>query len=306
LKNQLEEANLLKNSEIIVCLNGCTDKTEEIAKKLKKDSLKELRIIHSKKGKLNAHKKILEQINHDNLVLFSDADILVPKETILAIIKEFDRNSNLKVVSGYPYTLKANKTKWYQNIVYNVLNLKRIHPKIEVSKNDVSKYHGLKEKDSFLKRSRIYFHGRFFGIKNKSIYEFPKEGSKIRGDDTFLTRVVLSKFGPGSIKVLFDSPVYCAPLYSIIEYLKVWYRIRKDIDMIEKEYPEFREINKSIEMTLNWEYYKTLNKKDKFYSLLFFILRFYQKYSYFLFKYFIDLDNIWAYNNKAGMEVKQK
>ena len=301
LKSQLKELNLLKSSEIIVCLNGCNDKTGKIVKRFKKDSLNKLRIIHARKGKLNAHKKILEKINHKNPVLFCDADVLVPKETILAIIRTFDEDKNAKVVSGYPSTIEPYKTNWYQKIIYYVLNLKRIHPKIEVAKADVSKYHGLKEKDSFIKRSRIYFHGRFFGIKNKDVYKFPKKGSKIRGDDTFLTRVALLKFGPGSIKVLFSSPVYCMPLHSIKDYLKSEYRIRKDIDMIKQEYPEFDEINKNTKMTLNWEYYKTLDIENKVYALLFLILKSYEKYSYILLRRFINLDSIWSYDNKEAI-----
>ncbi|HJX50891.1 MAG TPA: glycosyltransferase family A protein, partial [Candidatus Nanoarchaeia archaeon] len=109
LKNQLEEANLLKNSEIIVCLNGCNDKTGKIVKKFKKNSLNKLRIIHAKKGKLNAHKKILEKISHKNQVLFCDADVLVPKETILAIIETLNGENNVRVASGYPFTLKPWK-----------------------------------------------------------------------------------------------------------------------------------------------------------------------------------------------------
>ena len=296
---------MLKKTEILVCLNGCTDKTEKIVKNLQKNYFNNLKIIYAKKGKLNAHKKIVDNINHKNEIFFCDADVLVPGKSILAILNEFKKNKKVKIVSAYPYTLKSNKTKFHQKIIYNVLNLKRIHPKIEVAKRDVSKFHG-KVKDKFLKRSRIYFHGRFFCIKNREIYGFPKRGSRIRGDDTFLTRVVLSKFGPGSIKVLFNSLVYCAPLHSIQAYLRSWYRIRKDIDMIKKEYPEFNEINNHVEMTLNWEYYKTLDQKNKFYVLLFFLLRLYEKYSYLLLKKSIDLDTIWFYDNKEGIRVYKK
>ena len=305
LNEQLSKIGLLKKTEIIVCLNGCTDKTEKIVKKFQKNYSNNLKIVYAKKGKLNAHKKITENINHENIIFFCDADVLIPGKSILTILEEFKKNKKVKIVSAYPYALESNKTKLHQKIIYNVLNLKRIHPKIEVAKRDVSKFHE-NIKDQFLKRSRIYFHGRFFGIKNKGTYKFPKEGSRIRGDDTFLTRAVLSKFGPGSIKVLFDSPVYCVPLYSVKEHLNSEYRIKKDIDMIKKEYPEFKEINNHIEMTLNWEHYKTLNMKNKFYTLLFFLLISYEKYSYFLVRNFIDLDTIWSYDNKEGIKNYKK
>ncbi|MFA5061308.1 MAG: glycosyltransferase family 2 protein [Candidatus Pacearchaeota archaeon] len=299
LEDQLMKMKIIKDSKILVCLNGCTDQTERIVKRMQRE-YNNIAILHSKKGKLKAHKKILDNLPNGEIIFFSDADVFVPRKTIQNILNEFKNNRNAKIISAYPYALKLGKSNLYVKLVYNVLNIKRIYPKIEVAEKDVSKFHGNVE-DKFLKKSRIYFHGRFFGIKTKEVYQFPKKGSKIRGDDTFLTRCTLLKYGGGSIKVLFKSPVYCSPVTSVKEYLKSWYRIRKDIDLIGEEYPEYKEINKNVEMTINWDYLKKMKTSVKIYAVLFFILRKYEKYSFFILKRYIDLDNIWSYDKKDSI-----
>ncbi len=300
LENQLLKINFSKKNKIIVCLNGCNDKTKKIVKEISKKFQYPLTLTRSKKGKLKAHKKMLEFVNEREIVFFMDADVLVPKEAIITLGEEFENDDYVKIVSAYPYILRKEKLSFFKDLIFNVLNLKRIFPKIEIARNNVSIYHSSNKE--FNKKSRIYFHGRFFAIRNKSLYKFPRKKSKIRGDDTFLSRVILDKYGKGSIKVLFDSKVYCAPLMSIRSYLKSWYRIRKDIDEINLEYPKFKKFNSKVIMTLNWKYLKTLPLKVKFYALCFFILRRYESLSYRIIKRKIDLDNIWSYDKKEVME----
>ncbi len=300
LENQLLEIDSSKKTKIIICLNGCNDKTKKIVKEISKKFQYPLVITHSEKGKLKAHKKMLEFVDEKEIVFFMDADVLVPKETIIALREEFEKDDYVKIVSAYPYVIKMKNLPPYKDLIFNVLNLKRIYPKIEVAKNNVSMYHSSNKE--FNKKSRIYFHGRFFAIRNKSIYDFPRKKSKIRGDDTFLSRIILDKYGKGSINVLFGSKVYCAPLMSIRSYLKSWYRIRKDIDEINLEYPKFKKFNRKVIMKLNWKYLKTLPLEVKFYALCFSILRKYEALSYKIIKKKIDLDNIWSYDKKEVVE----
>jgi hypothetical protein len=304
LEKSFKSINLGKPIEFFVCLNGCNDQTERIVREVKEDFKFKLTILHSKKGKLNSHKKIIENIMDNDLIFFCDADVIIPPRTINSIIKIFEENNKIKIISGYPYVIKPKKLSFFKQMKFNVLNLKRIYPQIEVARNDVSEYHD--SKDKFLRKSRIYFHGRFFAIRDKKIYHFPYKGSKIRGDDTFLSRIVLSKYGKKSIKVLFYAPIYCAPLNSVSDYLRTWYRIRKDIDIINKEYPQFREFNKKTEMTVNWEYLRGVELSVRLYAFLFFALRKFEKYSYYLIRNFIYLDKIWSYNTKNDlMEIKE-
>lgn len=296
LEKSLIDINFDKNVKIIVGLNGCNDKTEEVVKRVSKNYNFPFLITHSEKGKIKSHKEMLKLVGANELVFFMDADVLVPGKTILDLENEMKKDKFVKIASGYPYVVSPEKSSISKAFLFNVLNLKRIYPKVEIAKNDVSMYHSAK--DEFDKKSRIYFHGRFFAIRNKSIYKFPEDGSKIVGDDTFLTRTTLYQHGKGSIKVLFDSKVYCAPLMSIGSYLKSWYRIRKDIEEINKEYPEFKQFDNKIIMTVNWNYVKNLSLRVKFYALCFFILRKFEAFSFSLIKNRINLNKTWTYHTK--------
>ncbi len=305
LENSLNIINFKEKPLIIICLNGCTDDTEQILDNIKNNYTYPLKIIKAKKGKLRAHKEIIKRIKGEGHVLFLDADVLLPATTLFDLLDCLRRNKKLKVVSAYPYVNKPNHLKGYKKIQYSILNIKRIYPKVEISKEDVSKFHGPDVQDKFLKRSRIYFHGRCFVIRNKNIYKFPKKGSAIRGDDTFLSFAVLKSQPNNSIKVLFNSPVYSYPIFSVIEYLKVWYRIRKDIDNICFEYPEFKELRKKTKMIMNWRYVLfDLPLNYKLCGIGFYFLKKFEALSYSLFKKRIDVDTIWSYNKKTEKEVR--
>ena len=291
--------------DLIICPNGCTDNSEEILEDIKKEFKFPIKLVSSEKGKLFAHKKILESIRDKSPIIFMDADILVPSKTINNLLEYLDKNHKIEIISSYPYVIKPKKLTFYQRIIYPILNLKRIFPMIEISKYDVNEFH----KDAlneFERKSRIYFHGRCFIIKNKEIYKFPEKGSKIRGDDTFLSLKILHTKPKGSIKISFNSPVYSIPLLSIRKYLNTWYRIRKDLDYIYKEYPEFLSLRKKTTMKLNWNYiFFSLPFKYKLSALGFCLLRLYEKTSYHIIKPWIHLDYIWRYDEKESLEGRK-
>lgn len=293
LKNSLDLLNLKEKPTILVCLNGCTDNTTQIVKKIKNNFGYPIRIIESKKGKLKAHEEITKKIKGNYFVLFMDADILVPPKTIKDLLNCIKKEKSLKIVSAYPYVIKPNNLRGFKKVLFSILNIKRIYPKIMISKNDVSEFHG-KVEDKFLKKSRVYFHGRCFILKDKNIYKFPKKKSQIRGDDTYLSFYTLRKQPKNSIKVLYDSPVYSYPVFSVKEHLKVWYRIRKDLENIYLEYPDFIELGKKIKMIINWRYVLfELPLNYKFYAFGFYLLKKFESISYKLIKNRIKIDNIW-------------
>lgn len=294
-----------RNPVVIVGLNGCSDNTKGIVAKMQRTYKFPLKIVHSSKGKLIAHKEMIKQINGSGPVLFLDADVLVPASTINKLVSCFDKYSGLKVVSAYPYVLKPECLNGVQKIAYHIINLKRILPKIEIAKEDLTEYHGTGIKDGFLKKSRIYFHGRCFAIRNKEVYTFPAKNSRIRGDDTFLSFAILNEQPKQSIKVLYNAPVYSYPEFSFINYVRTWYRIRKDLDNIYAEYPPFREIGKKTRMVINWDYVaKELPLNYKLYTLGFFLLKKFEAASYSVIKKSMDIDRLWSYDKKSAWRQK--
>ncbi len=293
LKNSLDALNLKEKPTILICLNGCTDNTAQIVKEIFPNFRYQVKILNSSRGKLKAHKKMLKQIRGKYFVLFMDADILVPPNTIKSLLNCIKNNKDLKVVSAYPYVRDIDDLEGFKKILFGILNLKRIYPKVMISKNDVSEFHD-NLGDKFLRKSRVYFHGRCFIIRDKNTYKFPKKQSQIRGDDTYLSFYILKNQPKNSIKVLYDSPIYSYPIFSIKEYLRVWYRIRKDLDNIYSEYPEFFELNEKIRMIIDWKYVLLeLPLSYKFYALGFYLLKKFEGISYKLIKNKIKIDEVW-------------
>jgi hypothetical protein len=292
LEKSLEKINLINKPEIIICLNGCNDKTSVKVHRLKKKYKYKISILHSEKGKLKAHKTITNYCQKNIPILFLDADVYIQSKTIISLFDELKRNNFVKVVSSFP-TIKNDFSKInFKNFLIRVLNFKRLHPKIEISKGNVSNYH--LEKDDFLSKSRIYFHGRCFLLRHKDYYKFPNKNSKIRGDDSFLSFYLRHEFPKGSIKVIYDNPVYTEPVSSLKEYYLSWYRIRKDLDLIYKEYPEFKKIGKLAEMKFNWKYFLSdLSFQNKIISLFYYLIKLIEKYSFKIIRKKIDIDKIW-------------
>lgn len=283
---------------IYICFNGCSDSTIYNFLSLKKKIDYPVIVLSSPKGKIRAHKKIINKIDNLFPIVFLDADIIIPPGTLFRIINElFDKNR--VIVSTYPYSLQPKKMAYVRKVLYNVINIKRIFPQIEVAKYSVSDFHPGETKP-FIVESRIYFHGRCFIIRNKEVYKFPKDNSGIVGDDTFLSFVVLNNYPPGSIKVMYDVPVYSHPQLSIKSYIRSWFRIRKDLDNIYLYYPQFIRFRELVKMRMNWSFVlRDLNFEYKIYALLFSLLRLFEYLSYRLVANNINTYKIWTYKSKS-------
>jgi glycosyltransferase involved in cell wall biosynthesis len=102
----LRSISLLKKPtdyEVIVVNNASTDRTAEIVR----DVLPEAKIIEEpKKGLTRAYNRGTKEAKGDILV-FVDADMILPQNHLERIIKEFERDPRLVALSG-PYIYKDN------------------------------------------------------------------------------------------------------------------------------------------------------------------------------------------------------
>jgi hypothetical protein len=298
IKKSLDKINFQGKPKIYTCLNGCTDNSEEIMIKLKKNSPYPIKILHSKKGKILAHQEIIKNIKNNNPVIFMDADILINNLAIEDLLNALKENNKLRIVSAYPYILIPKLRNHYHKFLLKIINIKRIYPQIEIAKYNVSKFHP-DARSAFEKQSRIYFHGRFFALQNKYVYEFPRFPTNIAGDDSFLSHLLINKYPPGSIKVLFETKVYSYPELSLINYFKTWFRILKDIDNIYQEYPEFLPNRKYFLMKINWKFiFNQIPPKDKIFAYLFFLIKIVESLTYRLLRHKIVVNKLWRYQKK--------
>lgn len=302
LKESIIQIRPIHKPDLYICFNGCNDNSiHNFSRRL--ENLKQqfrVHILSSKKGKLRAHQIIIKAIKNLKPILFIDADILITAEAIKILFKAIYEDKKLIVCSAYPYVFKPKNSKVFQRILFPILNFKRIFPEIEISKVNVERFHP-GAKSEFEKKSRVYFHGRCFIIRNKEIYQFPKDLSKIVGDDTFLSFSILEHYPPGSIKVFYNAKVYSKPQLSLSSYLNTWLRIRKDLDNIYEEYPKFISVKKYVEMKPNWEFVLyNLKGIRKIQAILFFLLRYLDRIYYLLKSREVNLETIWSYSSKEN------
>ncbi|MCK4983851.1 MAG: glycosyltransferase family 2 protein [Victivallaceae bacterium] len=106
LKTLLEQT--IPPVKILICVNGTTDDTFEIASKLaEKNNI--IDVLRSDPGKANAWHEIIKHVSTDK-VLFCDGDILVDKEAAEKLLCCLDADNDLILAGGTAWSINEKKT----------------------------------------------------------------------------------------------------------------------------------------------------------------------------------------------------
>ncbi len=302
-----DSLSLNRNIITFLCLNGCTDNSEKITLSLQQKYFKlNIKILKSKKGKLNAQEKIIKNIHSEkDHIIFLDSDIEIKRGSIKKLIFELDKHKKIMVVGSFPIAKKYVGKNLWKKLMSKVLNIRSRHSSWEKSKYDVEKYHHYALFDPQYKntnynhelQSKIFFHGRMFALRSKLVWAKPSKKSGVVGDDTFLSDNILYKYGKDSIRNRYDAIVYYKPFTSLSYHYRVYKRVYYDLKNLEKSYPKFKKIRRLSKLKINKEY---INKQDKKTKILFYIYEIIRKIEKFLFKYSFEKDpaKIWCYSKK--------
>jgi len=289
-----------------ICLNGCTDNTEKIVKNviLKMPELK-IKILSSEKGMNRALNKIIDNINKEFPIIKVDADAICSKKSFYILLHELKKFPQLQIVGGYPRALPYIGKHWknpYKTALSRILDIRSNWPESQIAVNDVRLFHKIADISSqpevtpiFEKKSRIYFHGRFYIMRDKKVWDVPPESI---GDDTYLTISTYQRFGLNSIRIRYDAFCYYQPTTSFIAHWKTYKRIHHDLKTIF-DITVFKNMQylKSFEkMKLNWPYINTLSTKIKVYFLCYSIIKLLENFLFQLFPKYSD--KLWTYKKK--------
>ncbi len=98
--------------EIIVCANGCTDKTVERVRELQA-SHPEIKLVELKeKSKALAWNRIVKESNPSApVIFFTDADVVMHRRAIERIWERFSKNPVLELVGGSPTPVNINESR---------------------------------------------------------------------------------------------------------------------------------------------------------------------------------------------------
>lgn len=240
--------------EIIVCLNGSSDNSEQIVDNLIKElatSKIELQKIYSAEGKINAQNAIVQARKFSGFICFFDADVLLDKNCLAILWNTMISESFLQVVyvQVQPIIAKHGTViEWLQSIHYK-------HPEILTS--------------------RKYFHGRGYMLRSYKEYKLVTEDKQSNNidkyyclrlekgpliDDVYLSRVIVHECGLDSIREAKNAVVYFIPPCTLYDFYQGQKRLMLEILRLNLLFPEHIYLQKNhFARHINYSAFKTLS-----------------------------------------------
>lgn len=284
---------------VIVCLNGCTDRTKEMV-----DAWNGLPlvVIESPLGYLSAMNTLFRYArkHYPNIpMLKSDADSTLDAFAIDHLLSELEKHPSLILAGGHPLPHAPSGWSPYRKLKSRFLSIRPLYPLSEVAVNDVHAYHpfatidpqpniGRKEA-----RLKIYFHGRLWCVR--SALDIPLLDGSVLGDDVFLCDWLYVKHGPESLRVIYAANAYFRPHFSIIRHWKVYKRIYEDKQRV-RTIPSLEDMHFVRKTKLDWSYINTeVPLYDRILFYFYGALRAVEEYS---FSHTVYKASYWLYEDK--------
>jgi glycosyltransferase involved in cell wall biosynthesis len=288
-----------KLDRIIVCVNGCTDKTEKLVRAWDKAPLD---VIESKPGLVNAMNRLIRHARKhyaNSAFIKVDGDANIDADAFKYIFAQLDKHPNLMVSGGHPYPVINQSLPAWRRFVSKVTSVRGRVPLAEVAVNDVTKYHqytdsdplpGIGERENRLK---IYFHGRLWCMRTSSIVPLlPKD---VIGEDVFLPGWVFQNFGTASVRIDYRAKTYFHPNDSLTRHWKVYRRIFEDRHRVYTNFG-FDDYAANCPLKLDWKYILTRGpKREIIYFVCYTLLSNIERYTFQKVAY---RDSYWQYKEK--------
>jgi cellulose synthase/poly-beta-1,6-N-acetylglucosamine synthase-like glycosyltransferase len=195
--------------EIIICANGCTDRTVDIVRALQREH-PEIKLIEIKeKSKVKAWKRIVKSVNPKaKIIFFTDADVIVHHKALERIWNAFRQEPKLYLVGGFAIPAVVEGTKDERMRRINEEYRKRV----------------LEEKPGHLS-------GALYGINVEHAREIAKRmPDNILIEDRFIQLVTPRE----RYKKVFEAKVYFKPPQEMRDYLRERTRIAKGHRQLQK------------------------------------------------------------------------
>lgn len=288
-------------STIVVCINGCTDTTEQLVRSWNKAPLV---VISSEPGLVPAMNSLISYAHryHGNDAFIKiDGDGLIDPKAFQYVLDQLDTHPELMFTGGHPYPITNKSLPIWRRFVGKVTSVRgRVH-QAEVAVREVSKYHTHAATDPLPligkreEKLKIYFHGRLWCMRKSG--ELPLLPDNAIGEDVYLPGWALKTYGTASIRVDYRAKVYFRPNDSLVRHWKVYRRVHEDRHRIYTTF-DFGEYAVNCPLKLDWNYIFTqAPKKELVYFLLYGLL---VKIEQVTFKMTVYRDSYWHYQEKEA------
>ncbi len=196
--------------KIIICVNGSTDITLQIAKKLEQE-YPQILVLKSNEGKPWAWNTIVDK-NKSNLLMFVDADVIINKKAFEYLFDLLIKNPDIALVGGSVYRLKPK------------LNLFTLF-------NDAS--YEFVEKQRYI-NGKLYLANIEKLKKISTNYGINLMPSNIIADDQFLEK--LSLLG-GGFSITKEAYATCLPIITVRDWFSFRIRVSRGRKQLIQEFP---------------------------------------------------------------------
>jgi len=256
------------NTTLVVCLNGCTDKTPALVETFQ-ERYQDIRceVIQSNEGLVNAQREIVKKYPAD-VYVFSDSDSTIDQRSIELLLSNLEKHS--EVVVAYAKTAPLEK-----------LDNKSIFYKL-----------GLLYDSQKMLRPRHYFHGRLFAtrdwflppneeilkraMKNDYTRELLKYSEKdilLYADDVFMSSYILDRYGRGAILQVEDARCYSWPVGSFHDWLNTYRRRNIEMEKMYRWFPEYNYLWPWLNRRTGWRNWLKASLTNKILWLAFMMMR---------------------------------
>ncbi len=224
---EIAEQQAAVDFDVIVVLDRCRDRTGDIA-----STFERVRTIDSTGGLVEAQRRVAHLTE---VVIFSDADILVDPETLLELHRAMQRDPSLRVAYPPKTPLPPLRSTRLAHALY-VYNLRQ----------------------GFQTR-RYWFSGKLFAIRGWSIptreqladrlARLPRDGfydfhAGMRVDDIYLSRSILAEHGPDAIRCADAGRLHFRPPETFVGMYRTYLRMRMEIERLDRIFPETRAVHR--------------------------------------------------------------
>jgi glycosyltransferase involved in cell wall biosynthesis len=290
-----------KLEKIIICVNGCSDQTKQLAQSWKRAPVE---VIESAPGYINAMNHLLQyakKIFPKHILVKTDADSRVDEQAFSILFNQLERHSEIIIVGGHPIPITSLNKNFYRKFMSRLLSVRSRTPEAEVTVKDTTKFHPYAQSDPIPtlngreEKLKIYFHGRLWSSRSsESLPQLPKD---VIGDDVYLPGWLLSRYGPESMRLDYRAKVMFHPNDSLTRHWKVYKRIYEDRKIVY-ETAQFSEYAKACPLRLDWRYILKHNSlSEVIYFTLYAAIVSVEKISY---KYTPYSAKYWKYNEKES------
>lgn len=243
--------------KIIVCINGCTDRTAELAKSWTGAPIE---VIESRPGYINAMNRLFRHAKKyfpDRIMVKTDADGQVDPEAFSYLFEQLERHPDIIVAGGHPAPLKSQHPNPYRRFMSKVLSVRSRTPEAEITVANTVKFHPYADSDPILElkgreeKLKVYFHGRLWCARTPQSIPLLPQG--VIGDDVYLPGWLLRHHGVGSMRLDYRAKVWFHPNDSLVRHWKVYRRIYEDRKIVYslKNFDEYAE---ACPLRLDWKY----------------------------------------------------